>query len=160
MYKENDYVVYKHDVCKIKNIINDEKANQSYYVMTPIDDDSLIIKIPTNIKVGLRDIISKEEAESLIKEIKNIEPLKNIDEKNLFIEYKELLNKGTHIDLIKIIKTTYLRNNERINKKKKISEKDDTYFNMAERYLYNELCISLDKSTDEIIKYITEIVNE
>lgn len=31
---------------------------------------------------------------------------------------------------------------------------------MAERYLYNELCISLDKSTDEIIKYITETVNE
>lgn len=160
MYKINDYVVYKHDVCKIKKIKTDDKTGQTYYVMTPIDDDSLIITIPTDIKTGLRDIISKKEAEKLIQEVKDIEPLENINDKDISFEYKELLNKGTHTDLIKIIKTSYIRNANRINNKKKISEKDDTYFNLAEKYLYNELSISLDKSTDEIIKYITEIVNE
>ena len=46
--------------------------------------------------------------------------LKNINEKNLEVQYKNMLNTGTHEELIKIIKTTYLRNEDRVNSKKRI----------------------------------------
>ena len=161
MYKIDDYVMYRHDVCKIKDIRENKLTGKTYYVMTPLDDESLIIDIPVEDKMGfLRDIISKEEAEKLISNIPCIEPLNGISDKDLVFLYKELINTGTHENLIKIIKTTYLRNEERINNNRKISEKDNTYFKLAEKYLYNELSISLDMTVDEVKNYIIKVVNE
>ncbi len=129
--------------------------------MTPIDDESLIIDIPTENKTGfLRSIISTEDAKKLVEKIPTIEPLKNINEKNLEVQHKDMLNTCNHENLIKIIKTTYLRNEDRVNSKKRISEKDSTYFKLAEKYLYNELAISLNMTVDEEKDYIFEIVNK
>ena len=161
MYKENEYVVYKKDVCKIKEIKNNKMNQNSYYILAPIDDESLIIDVPTDNRMGyLRNIISKEEANSLINNIPNIEPLKNINDKYIEKVYKDLLYNGTHEDLIKIIKTTYLRNDNRTKNHKKISEKDSTYFKQAEKYLYNEIAISLGMSFDETKDYIIRKVQE
>ena len=161
MYKKDDYVIYKHEVCKIKEIKENKFMGNTYYVMTPIDDDSLIIDIPTENKMGfLRDIISAKEAHNLINRIPEIDPIDNINEKYLEATYKELLNNGNYEDLVKIIKTTYLRNEDRINNNKKISEKDSTYFKLAEKYLYNELAISLNMTVQEVKNYIFEIVNK
>lgn len=44
--------------------------------------------------------------------------------------------------------------------KKKISDKDDKYFNLAEKYLYNELSISLNETIENIKEYIFKIVNK
>ena len=71
-------------------------------------------------------------------------------------EYKRLLDTRDLNDLVKIIKTTYLRNKERIDNKKKISEKDDNYFNKAEDYLYTELSVALNMKKSEVKKYIIE----
>ena len=159
MYKKDQYVVYKHDVCKIKNI--KENKGNTYYVMTPIDDDSLIIDIPTDNKNGfLRDIISKENAINLIREIPKIKPVENINEKKLGEYYKEMLKNNDYESLIKIIKTTYLRNEYRLKNKKKINEKDNTYFELAEKYLHNELAISLNMSLEEVKNYIFNIVSK
>ena len=161
MYKIDDYVMYRHDVCKIKDIRENKLTGKTYYVMTPLDDESLIIDIPTEDKMGfLRDIISKEDAEKLINNIPSIEPLNSIKDKDLVFSYKELINTGTHENLIKIIKTTYLRNEDRLNNNRKISEKDSTYFKLAEKYLYNELSISLGMTVDEVKNYIIKVVNE
>lgn len=59
MYKIGEYVVYRHDVCIIKEIKENKLIGNTYYVMTPVDDDSLIIEIPIENKMGfLRSIIS------------------------------------------------------------------------------------------------------
>lgn len=155
MYKINEYVIYKHDTCRIKEI--KIYNNTEYYTLSPIDDETLIIKTPTDNKMNyLRSIISKEDAEKLIENIPNISPLENLNDKILDVEYKELLNTFEHENLIKIIKTAYIRNEKRINNKMKISEKDNTYFNLAEKYLYNELSISLNKNIDEIREIIAK----
>ena len=94
MYKKDDFVVYKHDVCKIKDIKENRLMGNTYYVMTPIDDNTLIIDIPTDNRMGfLRDIISPEEAEKLIEKIPEITPLENINEKYIEAQYKEMLLK-------------------------------------------------------------------
>ena len=69
-------------------------------------------------------------------------------------EYKSYIQAGTYEDFIKVIKTAYLRNQKRITNKKKLSEKDTHYFELAEKYLYNELSIALDLSFDETKDYI------
>lgn len=159
MYKKNDYVVYRHNVCKIKSINENKQTGKAFYIMTPIEDDSLIINIPVNSNL-LRKVISSDEAKILIEKIPQISPLIDINEKDIETQYKELLNTDNHENLVKIIKTTYLRNEKRINNKKKISDKDDKYFNLAEKYLYNELSISLNMTVESIKEYIFEIVNK
>ncbi len=160
MFKENEYVMYKKDVCKVNAIKHDKTNESDYYILVPIDDKSLTIKVPTNNHMGyLRNVITKNEAENIIKTIKIIEPLKNINEKYIENIYKDLIYNGTHEDLIKIIKTSYLRNEARINAKKKTSEKDTKYFELAEKYLYNELSIALGKTFDETKNYIIESMN-
>ena len=161
MYKKGDYVVYRHDICTIKDIRKNKLNGITYYVMNPIDDDSLIIDIPIEDRMGhLRDVISSEDAKKLIERIPNINPIEDINEKNLEIKYKELLATGKYDDLIKIIKTTFLRNESRTNNKKKISEKDNNYFKIAEKYLYNELSISLNMSVEDVKDYIFRVVNK
>lgn len=161
MYKANDYLVYKKDVCKVKEVRKNNMTGLDYYILVPIDDDTLIIDVPTDNRMGwIRDIISKEDAEELINNIPSIQPLKNIDEKNIENTYKNLIYNGNHEDLIKIIKTAYLRNEERIKNKKKTSDKDSNYFNRAEKYLYTELSIVLDKTYEETKEYIVNKVQE
>lgn len=155
MYKVNDKIIYKKDVCKIKDIREDK--NITYYILTPIDDESLIIKVPVENKL-MRELISKEEIEKIIDEIPNIKPLDNIDDRFIESTYKELLNGGSYEELITIIKMTYIRNNERQKQNKKISEKDDKYFNLAEKYLYNEFGTVLNMTFNETKEYITKKV--
>lgn len=161
MYKKGDYVVYRRDVCIIRDIKESKLKNTTYYVMNPIDDSSLIIDIPIENKMGfLRDVISTDKAKKLIERIPKINPIENINEKNPDAKYKEMLYTGNYEDLIKIIKTTFLRNESRVNNKKKISEKDNNYFKLAEKYLYNELSVSLNMSVEEVKDYIFRVVNK
>ena len=78
----------------------------------------------------------------------------NTTDKLIENEYKKLMTSGSFEDLIKIIKTTYLRNKNRLENNRKISDKDDQYFQKAEKYLYTEFSIVLNKSYDETKKYI------
>ena len=160
MYKVNDYVVYKKSVCKVKEIKNNKLNGIDYYILVPIDDDSLIIDVPVDNRMGyLRDVISKKETEELINSIPSIEPLDNIDDKYIEKTYKDLIS-GDYKDLIKIIKTSYLRNEMRSKNNRRPSEKDLNYFNQAEKYLYNELSISLNMSFDDTKNYIVTRVQE
>lgn len=155
MFNIGDYVIYKRDLCLIKDITNDK-----YYKLIITGDDTLTISVPIDNKFGfLRYPISKEEAEIIINKIPLIEPIETND-KLLENEYKNLLKTNNHEDLIKIIKTTYLRNKERLATGKKVGDKDQTYFELAEKYLYNELSYALNMSYDQCRNYIIECVTK
>lgn len=153
-----DYIVYRRDVCKIidKKVYNDN----DYYVLSPINDKSLHINVPVNNKLGyIRELISIEDVDNLIKKIPSIDLIDEEDRK-LEFKYKELLDSGNHEDLIKIIKTSYSRNKKRVDSNKKISEKDKHYFDLAESYLYNEISIVLNKSYEDTKKYIIDTIEK
>ena len=153
MYNIGDYVVYKRDVCMILEIKENYYNDTDYYVLSPIKDSSLKINVPTNNKKLLRNLMSKEEVESLIKKIPNIEVV-DVDDKLIEYTYKELLKSESHEDLVKIIKTSYLRNKDRTLNNKKPGEKDSTYFNLAELYLYNEFSVVLGKTFEDTKNYV------
>lgn len=157
MFKINDYLVYRKEVCKVTEI-KEYKNDFLYYVITPINDTSLRIEVPTDSSV-IRPLISKRKIQTIIEEIPNI---KEIAENDRLLEnkYKELLKSGTYNDLITIIKTTYLRNETRDKEKKKRSEKDTTYFNLAEKYLYTEFSVVLGKSYEDTKEYVISKVKE
>jgi CarD family transcriptional regulator len=160
MYKQNDYVIYKRSVCKINKITKNNFSNKDYYSLVPLDDPTLTINIPVDKEnTLLRKVMTKEEAENLISYIPNIEIIKT-DDRTLETEYKKLMSSGKMEDLISIIKTTYLRNDARKNAGKKTTDRDNNYFNKAEKYLYNELAISLNMTYDEVKEYIIKKTSE
>lgn len=161
MLKVGEYLVYRRDVCKLLEIKKNNLNNLDYYVFTPLSDASLKIEVPiSNENKNLRPLISKEQVEEIIKEIPNVDVLDCDDNRLIEGEYKKLINSGKIIDLIKIIRTTYLRNKEKMDQKKKLNTKDSNYFSLAEKYLYQEFSIVLDMSYDETKKYVIKEVEK
>ena len=113
------YIIYERDVCIIEKVMKKYIKGIDYFILRPLNDKTLKISVPVTSKM-LRNVISFDEANELINNMKNIDVLK--DEKQMENEYKRLLDTRDLNDLVKIIKTTYLRNKERIDNKKKISE--------------------------------------
>lgn len=141
-----DYIVYRKETCKIIG------KEDGYYKLVPINDTSIKYKVPVNSNF-LKKVITKEEIDRLLLEIPEINTI-DLGEKQIEQEYKELMKSGTHEDLVKIIKTSYLRNQIRILNNKRISEIDDEYFKRAEKYLYEEIGIVLNLSFENTKEYI------
>lgn len=141
-----DYIVYRKETCKII------EKEDGYYKLVPVNDTSIKYKVPVDSNF-LKKVITKEEIDRLLLEIPEINTI-DLGEKQIEQEYKELMKSGTHEDLVKIIKTSYLRNQIRILNNKRISEIDDEYFRRAEKYLYEEIGIVLNLSFENTKKYI------
>lgn len=158
MYNIGDYVVYLKDVCKILDIKKKYMNDTDYYILSPVNDNSLKLNIPVN-NHSIRNLITIEKINEIINNILNIKTIE-YDDKNIEQEYKKLLNNASWEDLITIIKTTYKRNQARLDNKKKISDKDKNYFELAEIYLYTEFSIVLNMSFEETKEYIIKKVEE
>lgn len=141
-----DYIVYRKETCKII------EKEDGYYRLVPVNDTSIKYKVPVDSNF-LKKVITKEEIDRLLLEIPEINTI-DLGEKQIEQEYKELMKSGTHEDLVKIIKTSYLRNQIRILNNKRISEIDDEYFKRAEKYLYEEIGIVLNLSFENTKEYI------
>ena len=158
MFKVKNYVLYNYNVCKIKEItkINDK----DYYVLVPISDESLTIKAPTTQEgINIRPLLTKKEIKKLIEKMPEVDIIDAPDHK-IEQEYKALLNTGNREDLVRIIKTTYLRNKKRQETGKKIGERDSVYFNLAEKSLYSEIAIVLNMKIDKAKEYILETLEK
>lgn len=141
-----DYIVYRKETCKII------EKEDGYYRLVPVNDTSIKYKVPVDSNF-LKKVITKEEIDRLLLEIPEINTI-DLGEKQIEQEYKELMKSGTHEDLVKIIKTSYLRNQIIILNNKRISEIDDEYFRRAEKYLYEEIGIVLNLSFENTKEYI------
>lgn len=81
-----DYIVWRKEVCKIKDIKN------NLYVLEPIDDTTLTLQVPINSQV-LRDLIKKKDIDKLLREIPSIDTV-NSSDRLIEQTYKELMQNG------------------------------------------------------------------
>lgn len=149
MLDPGSYIVYKQQVCQVKGIIEKYYRDKDYYYLTPVGDEKLKIMLPVDQEYHTRPLMSVEKAAQLIEEIGHIDV---IDGHGKYIKdaYKDLFESDQPENLVKIIKTAYLRSKSRQAANKKITASDEMYFEKAEKYLFNELAVVLDKSVDEI----------
>ncbi len=158
MYNVGDYVIYLKDVCQVENIKEKYMNDTDYYILVPINDNSLKLSIPVN-NPSIRSLISLDEGRKIVDSINSLDIIA-IDDKLIESEYKRLLAEGTHEDLLKVIKTTYLRNKNRVDHKRKISDKDKNYMELAEKYLFPELSVVLSMSYSEMEEYVFNKLQE
>lgn len=162
MFEVGEYIVYGvKGVCRVEDIthidISGADKNRLYYVLTPIGESTGKIYAPTdNQKVMMRRIISKEEADRLIDELPQIELLWVPDDKQREAKYKEALNTCDYRAWVSIVKTLYLRKQERVAQGKKITALDERYMRTAENELYSELSLTLGIPKSEMENYIRD----
>ena len=151
-------------VCSVENIttlnISGVDKDRKYYILRPLYVAGSMVYVPVDsLKESMRPVLSREDAEGLIRDIPEIEPLSIVNDKLSEQVYKECLKKNDPVELVKIIKTIYLRKQKRIEAGRKITAVDAKYFHIAEDSLYGELAVALDMSRNEVEGYITVAID-
>ena len=162
MFQVNDVVIYgHHGVCEITDIgtllMPMADKEKLYYTLRPIYHKESAVYAPVeNRRIIMRPVITRETAETLIRRIPEIETVWILNEKAREVQFKEAMHTCDCEELIKIIKTLYLRKQQRIESGKKVTVVDEKYFRQAEDKLYEELAYVLGMEKKEISDYISK----
>lgn len=162
MFKTGEYVVYGHNgVCQIKAIGPLGKLAQDkdrlYYTLIPFGESGSTVFAPVDSqKIPLRRIITREEAMSLMDEIKKIAVIVIKEERKREEIYKNILKTCDCRNLLSLLKTIYGRKKEREARGKRLTAADSRYFRTAEQALYDELAAALETDREKIREIILE----
>ena len=161
MFKVNDYVVYgTTGVCRITDIARDEYSGNNeteYYILHPVYNDNMTIKIPVNNpRISMRATLTKEEVSSLIATMPDKETIWIEDSRERSDLFKTILRNGTCEDWIKLIKTLYAEKETRSTTGKTLTNTDEEIMRTAEKQLNEEFAVVLNISPDEVLPYILE----
>lgn len=164
MFKINEYVVYgSTGVCQIIDIteenVFDDKVVE-YYVLQPVYNDTMTIKIPVNnTKVLMRKTITEDDVYSLIKTIPEKETMWIEDNKERTKTFKEAIRSGNCEEWIKVIKTLYQEKKERAEEGKKLTKTDEDIMKTAQKFLHEEFAVVLNITPEEVPAYIKKHIS-
>lgn len=162
MFQVGDFIIYgPQGVCKVTDIgymdLLGIPKDRLYYTLEPCRVLGGKIFTPVdNRKAVIRPVISRDEALKLIDDMENIEILWVPDERKREYTYKDAIRKCDCRELIKIMKTTYLRKKSRAAAGKKVTAGDEKYLHMAEESLYGEFAVALDMEVAQVKKFISD----
>lgn len=164
MFEVGDNIIHGGSgACRVENIgaINTGVKGRIYYTLVPyyIKGSSVYTPVDSD-KVFMRPVMTKEEVMDLINDIKDIETLWVKDEKKREEIYKNAIRSCDARELVKIIKTIYLRRKIRIAEGKKLTYSDEKYYRIAEDNLYGEVAVALSMTKDEAKEFVENKVDE
>lgn len=164
MYQVGEMIIYGGEgVCRVEAVgrlqmsgINKEKL---YYTLSPLYRDGKVYT-PVDTPVFMRPVISKEEAEALIRAIPTIQaavcPDRNL--RLLNEHYQALIRSHQCVDMVQLIKAAYEKSRVRKSQGSKPGQVDERYMKRAEELLHGELAVALGIPRDEVGDYITQVV--
>ena len=166
MFEIGEYIVYGNTgVCRVvevtKMAVPGTKDDRLYYTLEPVYDKGCRLFTPVdNQKVIMRPVLTMQEADELIGQIKEIDVLWVKDEKNREQIYKETIRTCSCVEWVRMIKTLYIRRQSRLAAGKKVTSSDARYLHLAEESLYGELSVVMGIPKDEMEEYIAKRVQE
>lgn len=145
-------------VCRVEEIGKPDGLSDGdtlYYKLNPVYDTETIYT-PVDTKAFMRPVITREEAEQLIDRIPTIpeDVCENRDMKMLNERYRACLNTHDSDDLVRLIKSVYLKNERSIKAGRHMGQIDQQYMKRAEKLLYGELAVALGMEFDQVQPYI------
>lgn len=164
MFRTNDFVVYNSTgVYKIVDIKKEKDINDNeteYYVLQPAYHNNMTIKTPVNNpKVVMRSTITKEQVLELIESMPEKDTIWINDDRERNENFKAALKTANSEEWVKLIRTIYLKKQEKIDLGKKISKMDEEIMKAAEKNLNEEFAIALDITPDQVASYISERIS-
>lgn len=160
MFEIGDYVICGNKgVCRVEDIttldITGVDKKRKYYILKPKYVSASTVYVPVDsAEDSMRRILQPEEARNLISQIPHIPLLTFTDDKLSEQAYKACMKSNSCEELVKVIKTIYIRKQKRMQAGRKVTAVDAKYSHLAEESLYGELAVSLGINRDEVEAYI------
>lgn len=164
MFEKGEYISYgRSGVCKVEDIthlnISGIDKKKLYYVLAPLNTKGSRIYFPVDKEnANARKLITEKEAWELLEEIQGIPQIWINNEKLREDSYKQALNSGDYRQWVAIIKTLYLRKQERLLQGKKVAAMDERYLKLTEEALYSELAFALGREKSEMEPFIAAYI--
>ena len=162
MFDVGEFVVFGSDgVCQVESVGSLEmdgiSKDKIYYTLIPVGKtgNGRIYAPVDGKRVTIRRVLNREEADTLIGEIKTIGKLDITDEKKREERYKQVIQNCDLREVVQLIKEIYARKEMRDAIGKKLTALDERYFGIAENCLYSELSLPLEMEKSQIREYIT-----
>lgn len=158
MYQKGDYVVYgTKGVCLIEDVTLIDwakdciSAEKLCYKLTPRFVKGSTIYAPVeNNKTIIRSVMSKEEARDVLNGAGGLEVLHIEEEKERENSYRKALLSGSSTEWSRVVKTLYLRKQERQKSGKRMTCIDERYLHVAENILFGEMSMPLHMTLKEV----------
>ena len=166
MYEVGALLVYDTTgVCRVDDIgipegMSLQDKTRKYYKLSPVFGSGTIY-IPVDTKVFMRPVISREEAETLIRKIPEIQEEDTCDihnQKVLEDHYKASIHTHECEDLVQLIKTVYAKKRKLEQRGKKTGKMDQQYMKRAKELLHGELAVALEIPIDDVEGYISGVL--
>lgn len=162
MFQINDTVLYGAEgVFKVEEIKNMDFAGEAkeYYVLRSLYNKTSTVFVPTDkeaLIARMRKILSKEEIYDMIKSMPEEDLIWIEDEGERVNTYKEILMKGDHRTIVKLIRTLYLHGQKLKDIGKNLHRVDERFLKDAEKILYDEFAYVLDIKPEQVLPFIQE----
>lgn len=165
MFQIDDSVIYSsHGVCKVVSIgtlaISQADSEKLYYTLSPVYKKDTVFYVPVENTGVIRSVLDKAAVEQLIKDMPNIEPCEIENEKNRENAFKERLLSSDPYQIASVLKTLWLRREERRQASKQLAQVDERYFSQAQMLLFEEFAYVLRIAVDEVSDYIDQKLQE
>ncbi len=156
-FNTGDHVIYKgSEICRIEDIATmsfDGINEAEYLVLSPVGKESEKYYLPTAVAEDkLRAPLTAEEVDTLIEGMKTAKPL--ILDMHKKDRFAGLLNSNDHQQLISLLHTLYLEQQERISAGKKLSSIDEKAMKTAKTLIEKEFAFVLGIEEAEVDGYI------
>jgi CarD family transcriptional regulator len=154
---------------KFYDTVDDSLLDRVFAEIAPrVDGDTVVTFTGSNpkglsmdaVKVFLRRLLSREEAETLLERIPSIEIITEENAKLLRAKYLEAMRTYQPSEWVRIIKTVYFRANDPGRQRQRLSETERNIAESAKRYLCTELSLSLGRPTADLEAYLLENVKK
>lgn len=159
MFSVDDYVVYSNTgVCRVVAIGTPEgfDAGRIYYTLKPVNRPETVF-LPVDSESFIRGVISRQEAMDLVDRIPSIKEdtgVHGLDPRSLGEHYRQMMSSHECDDLVRLIKTIYMKGKHLAQNGKKLIKTDADFKKRAEDILYNELSVALGIPAEEMEEYI------
>lgn len=166
MFEIGDYIVCgSNGICTVENIstidVPDVDPERLYYILQPVYTKTSVVYIPVdNEKIIMRKVMTKEEVKELIDHIPEIETIGERNDKLREERFKECMRHYDCEDWIKVIKTLYIRKQERVERGQKVTATDARYLKAAEDQLYCEFSMALGIERNQVEAFIEQRIGE
>ena len=166
MFEIGDLIVYSGEgVCRVEGIgtpplVGVNKQRQ-YYSLKPLYRAGMVYA-PVDSNVFMRPVISRAEADALIRRIPEIEPevYENSNLRFLNEYYQEQLQNYSCEGLIKLIRSTRAKREVMISRGKKLGLVDERYMKRAQDMLHGEFAVALGIDRGAVPGYIQSRLEE
>lgn len=151
-------------VCRVEGIGTPDSVSDSdmlYYKLDPVYDSETIYT-PVTTKAFMRPVMTRQQARDLIDRIPFIAEnvCDNRDMKMLNERYRACLNTHDSEDLIRLIKSVYVKNQRTLKAGRHMGQTDQVYMKRAEKLLYGELSVVLGMEYNQMQPYIKHCMSK